>query len=255
MLASLVATSLASVPGSAEPTHPNTYLELKTWYLHNTPENQAPRLSEYLQHGLAPALDRAGAKLAGAFSVVVGPDSPYILTLTQFSSLTAMQDALTKLSSDQEHTARLQSLSAGSGLPFVRVNSSLLRSFDVLPQVAIPPAGEKRETRLFELRRYESQTFTTLTRKVGMFNGGEAKIFQKLGMRPVFFGETLVGDRQPNLMYMLTYDSWAAREELWKAFGSDPDWKKLSTVPELKDAEIVANISNVLLHPLPFSLV
>ncbi len=79
------------------------------------------------------------------------------------------------------------------------------------------------------------------------------QIFQRLGMRPVFFGETLVGDRQPNLKYMLTYDSLAARDELWKAFGSDPAWKKLSGQPELKDSEIVANISNVLLRPLPFS--
>ncbi len=255
MLTSLVATSLTGLPGAAEPTRPNAYLELKTWYLHNTPENQATRLSEYLQRGLAPALDRAGAKLAGAFSVVIGPDSPYILTLTQYPSLLVMQDVFAKLSSDADHTARLQSLSAGTGLPFVRVNSSLLRSFDVLPQVNLPPAGEKRESRLFELRTYESQTFATLARKVAMFNGGEAQIFQKLGMRPVFFGETLVGDRQPNLKYMLSYDSWAAREELWKAFGSDPDWKRISSAPELKDSEIVANISNVLLHPLPYSLV
>ena len=255
MLASLLVTSLTGVPGSAEPNHPNTYLEHKTWYLHNTPENQSNRLSDYLQHGLAPALDRAGAKLAGAFSVVIGPDSPYFLTLTQFSSLGVMQDVLAKLLTDTEHTARLQTLSAGSGLPFVRVNSSLLRSFDVMPQVALQPAGEKSESRLFELRRYESQTFSTLARKIAMFNNGEAQIFQRLGMRPVFFGETLVGDRQPNLMYMLSYNSWAAREELWKAFVADPNWKKISSAPELKDSEVVANISNVLLHPLPFSLV
>ena len=52
---------------------------------------------------------------------------------------------------------------------------------------------------------------------------------------------------------MLSYEDWAERDRLWKAFISDGEWKKLSGRPELKDAEIVANISNVLLAPLPFS--
>jgi hypothetical protein len=79
------------------------------------------------------------------------------------------------------------------------------------------------------------------------------QIFQRLGFRPVFFGETIVGSRQPNLTYMLSYDDLAMRNRLWKAFVSDPEWKKLSSRPELKDAEIVANISNAILAPLKFS--
>jgi hypothetical protein len=81
------------------------------------------------------------------------------------------------------------------------------------------------------------------------------QIFERLGMRPVFFGETLVGPRQPNLMYMLSYDDLDARDKLWHAFGTDPEWKKLSTQPQLKDSEIVANISNVILRPLTFSAI
>ena len=72
-------------------------------------------------------------------------------------------------------------------------------------------------------------------------------------MRPVFIGESIVGPRQPNITYMLSFDSLAEREKLWSAFGSDPEWKKLSAPPELKDAQIVANISNIIVRPLPFS--
>jgi hypothetical protein len=86
-----------------------------------------------------------------------------------------------------------------------------------------------------------------------MFNNGEMQIFERLGMRPVFFGETIAGPRQPNLNYMLSYDDLAARDKLWSAFANDPEWKKLSGEPQLKDAEIVANISNVILRPLRFS--
>ena len=236
-------------PAEQEPT----YLELKLWQLHNTNENQTSRVSEYLQTGLAPALSRAGAKLAGAFSTVIGPESPTVVTLTQYSSLSAMQEALKKVAADAEHTRELDKLGSGSGLPFVRVESSLLKSFDVMPQVTVLPNTAGQAPRIFELRTYESQTFATLTRKVGMFNSGEAKIFERLGFRPVFFGETIVGPKQPNLKYMLSYDDLAARDRLWKSFIGDPEWKKLSGQPELKDAEIVANISNVILSPLGFS--
>ena len=86
-----------------------------------------------------------------------------------------------------------------------------------------------------------------------MFNNGEMQIFERLQMRPVFFGETIAGPRQPCLMYMLSYDSLDARDRLWRVFGADPEWNKLKSQPGLSDPEIVANISNVLLHPLPFS--
>jgi hypothetical protein len=226
-----------------------SYLELKIWKLHNTHEGQSERVSAYLQSGLGPALARAGAKLAGVFSTVIAPESPSLVSLVEYASLAAMEQALTKLKSDSAHRGELEKLSAGSGLPFVRVESSLLRSFDVMPH----PELSAGSSRVFELRRYESQSFLALSRKVEMFNQGEAKIFERLGFRPVFFGETLVGPLQPNLQYMLSYDNLGARDKLWASFISDPEWKKLSSQPELKDAEIVGNISNMILSALPFS--
>ena len=159
------------------------------------------------------------------------------------------------LRADAEHERALEKLSAGAGMPFVRVESSLMRSFDHMPRITYPDRAEGRPARIFELRTYESQSFLTLRRKVAMFNNGEAQIFERLGMRPVFFGETIVGPRQPNLNYMLSYDDLGARDRLWHAFTNDPEWKKLSSQPELKDAQIVANISNVILSPLPFSII
>jgi hypothetical protein len=52
---------------------------------------------------------------------------------------------------------------------------------------------------------------------------------------------------------MLAYDDWAARDKCWSAFGKDPGWQKLRATPGLSDAEIVSNITNALLRPLPFS--
>jgi hypothetical protein len=86
-----------------------------------------------------------------------------------------------------------------------------------------------------------------------MFESGEAGVFRRLGMSPVFFGQAMVGHNLPSLTYMLAFDDLAARERLWRAFGSDPEWQKLRAQPGLSDAEIVSNISSVILRPLAFS--
>ena len=255
MLAGLAASPFMNFETQAASTPNNTYLELTTWRLHNSDEDQPSRVADYLESGLAPALSRAGGKLGGAFSNVIGVDGPYYVTLTQYTSLAGLQESLTKLKTDEAYQRELRKLDAGSGLPFVRVESSLLRSFNGMPTAAIPESEEKRPPRIFELRTYESQTFGTLARKIGMFDGGEMQIFERLGMRPVFFGETIIGPRQPNIMYMLSYDDLAAHDRLWHDFGMDPAWKKLKSEPQLSDAKIVANISNVILRPLTFSLI
>ena len=230
MLAGLTASAFLGSSSAAAAESVQTYVEIKTWRMHNSREDQPARVADYLEGGLSPALARAGVKLAGAFSNLIGPDGPYYVTLTQFASLGEMQNVVTKLSSDAAHRRAFQKLDSGSGLPFVRVESSLLKSFAGMPFVSIPESSETHSPRVFELRRYESQTFVTLARKVAMFNEGEMGIFQRLGMCPVFFGETIVGPNQPNLMYMLSYDDLAARDRLWRDFGNDPEWKKRAAV-------------------------
>jgi hypothetical protein len=258
--AAALSALLASQAQATEPTpaSPRTFLELKTWRLHNSQESQAKRVSEYLETGLFPALTRTGAKPVAAFSNLIGPDGPYLVTITQYPSLATMQDVLTKLATDEAHERASQQLSAGPGMPFVTIESSVLRSLAVIPEPAIPPPlpandAATRPPRIFELRTYQSQSMTALEKKAAMFNGGEIAIFERLGMRPVFIGEAIIGPRQPNITYMLSFDNLDGRERHWQQFGADPAWKSLSAPPELKDAEIVANISNVILRPLPFS--
>ena len=79
------------------------------------------------------------------------------------------------------------------------------------------------------------------------------QIFHRSGMQTIFFGQTIVGARMPNLTYMLAFSDLAARDKAWSAFSADPDWQKLRATPGLSDADIVNNISNAILKPLPFS--
>ena len=133
------------------------------------------------------------------------------------------------------------------------MENTLLRAFDSMPQIVVPPSEDGRTPRVFELRTYESHSAKAGKRKARMFDEGEMAIFKRLGMSPVFFGEAIVGRDLPHLTYMLAFDDLAHREKAWRAFGADPEWQKLRATPGLSDPEIVSNISNAILRPLPFS--
>jgi hypothetical protein len=86
-----------------------------------------------------------------------------------------------------------------------------------------------------------------------MFNSAEIAIFRRTGLRPVFFGETMVGSDMPSLTYLLVFADMEERARSWAAFVADPEWKKLAATPGYTDPEIVSNITNVILSPAPYS--
>lgn len=214
---------------------------------------QVRRTQDFLAKHFLPAATRAGIGPMGFFTNMFGQHSPTITCLLSFPSFEAMGAALEKMEADKEYAAAFDAYNSAPELNYIRMESSLLRGFDTMPVVEVPQPREGRGGRVFELRMYESPNVKTLRRKMNMFDIGEIAIFRRNGMLPVFFGEALVGERLPNLTYLLVFDNMAARDKAWGAFGSDPDWKKLRSQPGLSDAEIVSNISNSILRGLPFS--
>lgn len=226
-------------------------IELRYFHMRNG--RQVERTTNYLRRGLLPAFERAGVGPAGCFSSVIGPESPFILTVASHASLASLETAREKLAADKELLAADDEYNSMSELSYIRMESSLLLAFPAMPTIVPPPARENHAAHLFELRTYETPNDTALARKVKMFGDGEIDIFRRCGMVTVFFGQTIVGSHMPNLTYMLAYDDLAARDKVWRAFSADPDWQKLRVTPGLTDAEIVSNISNMILQPLPFS--
>ena len=237
---------------NAQSKAPSIY-EIRTIHLRNTIDNQRSRLTDFLQHAAVPAFARAGIAPCAYFGSMIAEETPFVMTIASYPSLGAMEQQRAKLSADEEYKKALAAYNAQPGLNYERIDSILGRAFASFPEMIVPTDLAGRPGRIFELRRYESNNATTLAHKIKMFESGEIAIFQRLGMRPVFFAETIVGSRMPNLVYMLSYDDLASREKLWKAFGADPEWQKMRVVPGNTDPEIVSNISNSLLQPLPFS--
>ena len=248
----LAASGLAAATGFAADASKGVIIELRRIQLRNSPDNQRQRNTDFLREQLA-AFQRAGAGPTGAWASSIAPNTPFLLTLVSYPSFGAIESVSAKLAADPIYQKALDAFNAQPGLNYERMESSILRAFDGHPSV-VPPANDgKRPGRLFEVRTYESNTTSTLRRKIKMFNDGEIGAFQRAGGQPVFFGETIAGPNQPSLTYMLSYEDLAGRDKVWKAFGADPEWQKLRATPGLSDAEIVSNISNYLVTPLPFS--
>lgn len=246
----ITAAAALGVPSFGAPMK-NAFFELRFIRLRNG--SQVQRASEFFGRYYLPAAQRAGAGPFGFFSALIADQSPFVLALSSYPSLAAMETALEKMAADKEYRKGFDEYNSPGELSYIRMESSLLRAFDSIPNIEVPPPAASRAPRIFELRTYESNNLKASKTKIKMFNDAEIKIFRRSGMLPVFFGETLIGKNMPNLTYMLAYDDWESRDKVWKKFGADPEWQKLRSTPGLTDAEIVSNISNALLRPLPFS--
>jgi NIPSNAP len=238
-------------PAQAADTKP-ALIELTWVRMRNTPDSMTQRTNDFLAKAYLPALQRAGAGQTGAFSNLYGEGSPSTLLVIEFPDAAAWESSAAKLRDDKEFTKAAGAYYAGP-LQYVRKEVTLLRGFPSMPKVEAPTRPPEGKTHVFELRTYESNNQRTLARKVRMFDEGEISLFRKMGMKPVFFGEALAGGNLPQLTYLLAYDDMAAREKAWSAFVSSPEWDKMKNQPGVSDPEIVSNISNSILRPLPFS--
>jgi hypothetical protein len=236
-----LASGAACGASAYEPTQKkgNSLIELRYYQLRNTVDGMPQKLNDFLAKRQLPALQKAGVKKIGFFANLIGMNSPYILQVSEFASLSQIEEVWAS--------------TGNQPADYVRIETSLLRGFDGLPALELPAAAPGQPGRVFELRTYESNTFNSLGKKIGMFNEGEIAVFRKTGLNPLFFGETIFGRNMPNLTYMLWYDSLAAREANWKKFIAHPDWQKLKGTPGLSDGEVVSNISNAMLTPTAYS--
>jgi hypothetical protein len=229
------------------------FYELRLYNLRRGPRQKL--FDEFFRQAAIPAMNRHGLGPIGVFNIMIGPDNPTMYVLIPHKSLASYFTAHEQVHSDPEfRKAGADFIDAPPNDPaYVRLESSLMIAFPGMPKLEVPKAKIEGKSRIFELRTYESHSKRANLKKIEMFDIGETAIFRRTGLTPVFFGETLVGSKLPNLTYMLVFDNMAARDKNWGTFVADPEWKKLSATPGYTDPEIVSNISSVFLRPTGYS--
>lgn len=217
---------------------------------------QEERVDQYLSAAYLPAAHRAGIKTVGVFKNV-GIDTAIdkkIYVLLTYSSLAEFNQINRKLENDQDVASKAGDYvnAAFNDVPYLRKESILMEAFTGAPILKKPAFENAKNERIYELRSYEGPTEKLYRNKLSMFNdGNEMEIFERIGSKPVFYGEVLAGSHMPNLMYMTTYSDRKSRDEHWKTFGNDPRWKELSAKPEYQHNVSKADID--FLFPTAYS--
>ena len=253
-LAASGAATLAPAAGlafAAEAAPGRQLLELRQYILET--DEQKKLFDSFMAQAAVPAFNRAGVQPVGVFFPQEGISPAYVLL--PHVSCESFVATTQKLLADKEYLARgAELLDAPAATPaFKRMESALLLAFKGMPTVATPAKGPNR---VVQLRIYESPSVKTGQKKIEMFNdAGEIAIFRRVGLNPVFFGESLVGPKMPNLTYMLAFESLEEQKAAWDKFRSDPEWLKLRAMPEYKDDVILVKggITNLILKPAAYS--
>ncbi|MCA9229442.1 MAG: NIPSNAP family protein [Planctomycetales bacterium] len=240
---SAMATAAASVSTSPE------YYEVRSYRLDSRGKQRL--VSDYLRDAALPAWKRIGIGPVGVFTELGDEADPSIHVLLTYSTIEQFASARSDLENDSQYqTIGKDYLGAVVDDPaFVRLESSLMVAFAGFPKLELPGS----EPRVLELRTYESYSEAKARRKVDMFNDGEIPIFGGVGLQPVFFGETLIGPRVPNLKYMLATSDLESNKAGWGKFVVDPAWERMKVMP--KYADTVSKVSNIYLAPTDYSQV
>jgi len=256
LAASLATSALAmtrTATAQAAAAHSREFYQIRRYSMQSGP--QSALTEHYISDALIPALTRRGMGPIGAFHLDFGPETPQTYVLIPGPSVEALATLDLELAKDADFLKAADPFwnAPATANAFLRVEYSLLAAFEGWPKLTPPAAAATKAKRIYQLRTYESPSYRDHVRKVEMFNNGEFDIFKAAGFNLVFFGDTIVGSRMPNLTYMLSVPDAAAMDTHWDSFRNNPDWKKLSADPKYAFEQIVSNISNYVLSPLASS--
>ncbi|MGQ9620791.1 MAG: NIPSNAP family protein [Bacteroidales bacterium] len=230
------------------------YYEIRVYHL--TDKSQEDKTDRFLKEVFLPAMHRAGIEKVGVFKPVES-DTAFgkrIYVFIPFKTSEQMVQLPSVIALDQKYNEDGKDFldAPFDNPPFKRYESIYLYAFKDMPVFRPPEFNTPLVARIYELRSYESATEEKALKKIEMFNeGGEMKLFEKLGFNAVFYGQVLAGSTKPNLMYMTSFSNQKSREDHWNEFRNHPEWKELSGLEEYKNT--VSKISIFLLHPAAYS--
>ncbi|MCW9705964.1 NIPSNAP family protein [Fodinibius salsisoli] len=250
---SLILVAISQPAHSQSQPAERQFFQIKVYHFDNI--SQQERTDQFLNTAYLPALHRAGIKQVGVFKPVE-QDTAALRTyvLIPFSSLDKFEALAATLQNDSQFSSDGQEYLEATydHPPYNRIKSILLKSFKDAPTLMESTLPAPKTKRIYELRSYESPTEALNINKVDMFNaGGEIDIFNRLDFNSIFYGNVLVGDAMPNLMYMTSFKDMASRDKHWDQFGSDAQWEQLSSMEKYQNNVSHADIH--LLHATSYS--
>lgn len=114
-----------------------------------------------------------------------------------------------------------------------------------------PPIGPsaREHERVFELRTYTA-TPGKRDELLARFRDHTMEIFERHGLHDVAYW--LPQDDENQLVYLLAFPSRFARNEAWREFDMDPEWRRVFEASR-ENGPLVQNVESILLRPTDYS--
>ena len=212
---------------------------------------QPGRIHDYLSRTAVPAMKRAGMGPVLIMESIAAAHMPQVAVITAYDQIEQMWTARPRLSADPEHRKGLDAWENGSEPPFEQLQTTLLEATDYSPPIAATP--RRKVPRIFEVRIYHSPTFRQLRALEERFAGPEIRIYNRVGIKPILYSTTLIGQDMPSLTYVIPFEDLAARERAWAAFAADPEWVKVRKASIDRSGEISNSIGVLLFRATQYS--
>ncbi len=218
-------------------------------------KNHQLRFDKYIGRVFIPALNRLGIQTVGAFSPLHFYDS--YASLFMLIPYNTIEEAFTineKLFNDKDFLENSDEFinTSYDNPVYSSYKNTIMLAFEKFPSIRLHEICLNKKRRYFNLRTYLSHSVKACKKKIEMFNtGGEIEIFQEVGYKLIFFGESIFGENMPNLSYMHVWEDLKTYQELGDKFWFHPKWVELSNKPEYKN--ITSDYFSILLKPKKYS--
>jgi len=228
-----------SFNSQAQKHRSNDYYLIKIYHCSNS--TQIDEVEAYTGKQLIPFLHNLGIGPVGIFKQINNdtlPDKKLIvwIPLRKLENLEKMERKFAGIS-PFGNDSLVNADSSRQGLMYSRIETILTAAFKDKPHFSVKAGLSKSADNIYEYRSYESASENLHLRKVHMFNeGGEIRIFERLHFNALFYSRVIVGSRMPNLIYMTRFADKADRDAHWSQFGKDPEWKRISSLPDYKNS-------------------
>lgn len=227
------------------------YYELRKYVIDSKEKQQI--VSTYLEKAFLPALKRMSIDRVGVFTSMDDPKDFSIYVMIPYKTLGVLEKMNDQLAADRNYQRAAADFFA---LPkkdpaYNRIESRLMKAFAGMPVIEMPKQTKSKAPRIFELRIYESHNEQKANLKVEMFNSGEIQVMRDTQLAPVFYGQTLISNDVPNLVYMTSAANMDKHNEHWQAFRVHPEWLRVKKLAKYKDT--VSKSTKIFLIPTPYS--
>ena len=223
---------------------------------------QTRRMMKWLENGLWPIYQKHG--FDPRFLIQQRnryPALPTALIVIHLLSRTDMETMWGKLNSDPDYAGVVAEIEEESRQPaFYRTESQLFARNILfahrLPQR--PPVSLAMNSMGCAAQRVKPTNHQLVRTALHdrFAPGRDQRFSQERRIHPILYADTVFGPNQPNMAYLIPFDSADHREKAWAAFRNDPDWIKIRDESIQRGGEIVREHHNhVSTSPTGFSMI